>query len=105
MSRCAARCRFPNESPRAVPPNRLAVPRSPYGAPPRCDGLCCHFPPLPTLVRLPPWMLFTRLPPLMLVLRLKLLFMLTSMSPPPQPQPQPQPRSEEHTSEIPRHCY
>src|SRR5262249_45129429 len=30
------------ESPRAFPPNRSAVDRSPYGAPPRCWGLCCQ---------------------------------------------------------------
>src|SRR5262249_35301180 len=85
ISRCAARWRFASESPREVPPKRLAVPRSPYGAPPRCDGLCCHLFPL----RLPT--LLTRLPPWIFVLRLKLLFMLMSTSPPPQPQPQPQP--------------
>src|SRR5438128_2108462 len=30
---------------RALPPKRFAVFRSPYGALPRCCGLCCHCPP------------------------------------------------------------
>src|SRR5436190_16323575 len=34
--------RLESESPRVVPPNLSAVARSPYGAPPRCAGLCCH---------------------------------------------------------------
>src|SRR5436305_8323453 len=82
-------CRVARESPRAVPPNLSAVPRSRYGAPPRCSGLCCHwlrplppfagsvearFPP-PILLRLPFPILF-RFPPLMFVLRLKLLLWL-----------------------------
>src|SRR5271166_6360386 len=65
-------CRLAAESPRVVPPNLLAVPLSPYGAPPRCCGLCCQllFPRLP-LFRLPPLTLF-RLP-----LLTKLLLWLT----------------------------
>src|SRR5437762_1021310 len=37
--------RLASESPRVVPPNLSAVPRSPYGAPPRCSGRCCHLSP------------------------------------------------------------
>src|SRR5437773_3930654 len=91
--------RLESESPRAVPPNLFAVPRSPYGAPPRCCGLCFQLPsprappPRPGCCdgRFPPPMLFRLLLP-MLELRLKLLLLLMLMSLlPPQPQPQPQP--------------
>src|SRR6185369_6056006 len=40
-------CRVWLNSPRVWPPNLLAVPLSPYGAPPRCEGLCCQFDPPP----------------------------------------------------------
>src|SRR4029077_2325619 len=56
--RCAARWRLFNESPRVVPPNLFAVPRSPYGAPPRWAGLCFHLglpePPGPPIPPTPP---------------------------------------------------
>src|SRR3984957_4203801 len=38
----ALACRLDMESPRVVPPYRVAVAWSEYGAPPRCWGLCCH---------------------------------------------------------------
>src|SRR4029077_1038592 len=96
-------CRLESESPRAVPPNLFAVPRSPYGAPPRCCGLCFQLPsprpppPRPGCCdgRFPPPMLL-RFPPPMFELRLKLLLLLMLMllfPPHPQPQPQPPPQN------------
>src|SRR4051812_41072702 len=52
--------RLESESPRAVPPNLSAVPRSRYGVPPRCWGLCCHRSPEP---RPPAGRVDARLPP------------------------------------------
>src|SRR5258706_14891283 len=95
----ALACRLESESPRAVPPNLFAVPRSPYGAPPRCCGLCFQPesprppPPRPGCCdgRFPPPMLL-RLPLPIFELRLELLLLLMLMLLlPPQPQPQPQP--------------
>src|SRR5271169_1228391 len=74
-------CRLAIESPRVVPPNLLAVFLSPYGAPPRCCGLCCQllFPPAGRVeARLPPWM-FCRL---LLLTKLLLLLMVTLLLPP-----------------------
>src|SRR4051812_11478584 len=55
-ARLLAPARFPAASPRAEPPNLFAVARSPYGAPPRWLGLCCHVllprPPAPLPPRL-----------------------------------------------------
>jgi hypothetical protein len=39
---CACDERALAESPRAPPPYLLAVALSLYGAPPRCEALCCH---------------------------------------------------------------
>src|SRR5262249_30194336 len=69
------------------PPNRSAVPPSPYGAVPRCDALCPHFPPAGICEgRFPaPGLLPGRLV-LFQLLRLKLLLLLMLISPCPQSQ-------------------
>src|SRR5947208_1692898 len=86
------------EAPLLLPPKRFAVARSPYGAPPRCVGLCCHLgcaPPTPPTPPTPPGL---PTPPILW----KLFSGLTRMkAAPPQPQPQPQPPSHAAPKKIP----
>src|SRR5271165_3904465 len=74
----ALACRLAIESPRVVPPNLLAVFLSPYGAPPRCCGLCCQL----LLPLLPPFARFPPLTRLLLLTKLLLLLMVTLLLPP-----------------------
>src|SRR5262249_44866917 len=80
-------CLLDMESPRAVPPNLLAVGLFPYGGSPACWGLCCQLLPARLPFRLAFPLTFCRLE---LFTKLLLLLIVISLFPP-QPEFHPQP--------------